>query len=139
MKGLSPAQPGKYSSASDSENLTLEEICPIWSEKLRNGIDKQDRHILARDSKYCLVGEAWGFSGRQPGYYFVPLIPFVGCWTCISYGRKFGKIAKKNESTALDFEPLISDFVLHWNQNHKCITKARPNSKINQHQLGKLI
>jgi hypothetical protein len=139
MKGLSPAQPGKYSSASDSENLTLEEICPIWSEKLRNGIDKQDRHILARDSKYCLVGEAWGFSGRQAGYYFVPLIPFVGCWTCISYGRKFGKIAKKNESTALDFEPLISDFVLHWNQNHKCITKARSNSKIKQHQLGKLI
>jgi len=43
------------------EELMLEDVCPIWSEKLKKGIDGLDRHILATDSKYCLVGEAWGF------------------------------------------------------------------------------
>ena len=36
--------------------LTLEEICPIWSGKLRNGMKEEDRSILSGDSKYCLVG-----------------------------------------------------------------------------------
>ena len=60
-----------YSQANfDSEHdLTLQEICPIWYIKLRNGLDEKDRSILSRDSKYCLVGEAWGFTGKQAGYY----------------------------------------------------------------------
>ena len=60
------------------QDLTFEEICPIWSEKLRNGLDIQDKHVLASDSKYCLVGEAWGFTGKQAGYYIAPLIPVLG-------------------------------------------------------------
>ena len=41
-------------------DLSFEEICPNWSKKLRNGIDEIDRMILVKDSKYCVVGEAWG-------------------------------------------------------------------------------
>jgi hypothetical protein len=106
------------------QDLTFEEICPIWSEKLRNGLDIQDKHVLASDSKYCLVGEAWGFTGKQAGYYIAPLIPVLGCWTCIKYGRKFGKVAKNKECSATDFGPLISEFLAHWNQKHKTVTKA---------------
>jgi hypothetical protein len=49
---------------------------------------------LIHDSKYCIVGEAWGYTGRQAGYYMAPLIPFVGCWECVKLGR-MGKIAKE--------------------------------------------
>jgi hypothetical protein len=90
---------------------------------LKNLEKGQDKYILARDSKYCLVGEAWGFTGKQTGYFIAPLIPVVGCWTCIKYGRKFGRVARKEECNATDFEPLISEFLAHWNQEHKSITK----------------
>ena len=57
--------------------LTLEDVCPVWSKKIRHRIDERDKHIMSCDSKYCLVGEAWGFSGRHAGYYVAPLIPFL--------------------------------------------------------------
>lgn len=124
MIGLNLVHLPKCADKSNSEqDLTFEEVCPIWSEKLRKGLDKKDKYILARDSKYCLVGEAWGFTGKQTGYYIAPLIPVVGCWSCIKYGQKFGRVAKKDECTASDFEPLISEFLVHWNQKHKTITK----------------
>jgi hypothetical protein len=108
-------------------DLSFEEICPNWSKKLRNGIDEIDRMILVKDSKYCVVGEAWGFSGKQTGYYLAPLIPIIGCWTCIRYGQKFSKIARDKKSYD-NFEPLISDFSKHWNQRHKKITTTRLRS-----------
>lgn len=108
-------------------DLSFEEICPNWSKKLRNGIDEIDRMILVKDSKYCVVGEAWGFTGKQTGYYIAPLIPIIGCWTCIRYGQKFSKIAKDKKSYD-NFRPLISDFSKHWNQRHKKITITRPSS-----------
>jgi hypothetical protein len=40
------------------QELSLEEICPIWSFKLRSGFDEQDVKTLVHDSKYCIVGEA---------------------------------------------------------------------------------
>jgi hypothetical protein len=85
-----------YSQANfnSEHDLTLQEICPIWYSKLRNGLDEKDRSILSRDSKYCLVGEAWGFTGKQAGYYIAPLIPFIGCWTCIKYGKRFAKFQR---------------------------------------------
>jgi hypothetical protein len=58
--------------------LTFEEVCSVWSEKLRRGLDLQEKYILVRDSKYCLVGEAWGFSGRHVGYYIAP--PDFSSW-----------------------------------------------------------
>src|SRR6478735_11208062 len=102
-----------YSQANfDSEHdLTLQEICPIWYNKLRNGLDEKDRSILSGDSKYCLVGEAWGFTGKQAGYYIAPLIPIIGCWTCIKYGKRFGKISKDKDSNINNFEQLISELL----------------------------
>jgi len=108
-------------------DLTFEEICPIWSKKLRNGMDEIDRKLLVKDSKYCVVGEAWGFTGKQTGYYVAPLIPIVGCWTCIKYGQNFSKTAREKTSYG-DFMSLISDFVNHWNQRHKKIRKFRLDS-----------
>lgn len=105
-------------------DLSFEEICPTWSKKLRDGMDEIDRMILAKDSKYCVVGEAWGFTGKQTGYYIAPLIPIIGCWTCIKYGQKFSKTAK-NKKSYENFEPLITEFLKHWNQRHKKITISR--------------
>ncbi len=104
------------------QDLTLEEVCPIWSQKLGRGLDLKDRYILANDSKNCLVGEAWGFTGKQAGYYIAPLIPLIGCWTCIKYGKKLGKIAENNDNVSGDFRPLISAFLMHWNKAHRNIT-----------------
>ena len=64
-------------------DLTLEDVCPVWFRKFQKGLERRDRSVLARDSKYCLVGEAWGYTGKQAGYYIAPLIPFVGCWSCV--------------------------------------------------------
>jgi hypothetical protein len=57
--------------------MSFEEICPIWTEKLNSGLTEKDKILLAHNSKYCIVGEAWKFSGRYTGYYIAPLIPFI--------------------------------------------------------------
>jgi hypothetical protein len=105
--------------------LTLEEVCPTWAKRMKVGLSKADRYILSHDSKYCLVGEAWGFTGRQTGYYIAPLIPFVGCWTCVKYGRAMGKESreKSNNNNTSDFLRLINEFLQHWNEKHRNITE----------------
>ena len=105
----------------ETKSITFNELCPIWSKKLSLGIDRVDKTLVERDSKYCIVGEAWQFSGRYTGYYLAPLIPFVGCWTCIKYARKFGNISKTSKKanvTRIDFETLIEAFMIHWNEKH---------------------
>ena len=104
------------------KELTFEEVCPIWSQKLRRGLSSRERYVLANDSKNCLVGEAWGFTGKQAGYYIAPLIPLVGCWTCIKYGKQIGKMAENKDGVSGDFRPIISAFLLHWNKAHRNIT-----------------
>src|SRR3712207_8883244 len=64
-------------------------------------------------------------TGRHAGYYIAPLIPFIGCWACVIYGRKFGSLAKKNYSHQSNYEPLVGDFIKHWNEKHIHITKKR--------------
>jgi hypothetical protein len=103
--------------------LTLEDVCPVWSKKIGHPFDETDKSIMSSDSKYCLVGEAWGFSGRHAGYYIAPLIPFLGCWNCVMYGHTMGKLSRKRESQIIDFEPIIADFLKHWNEKHKNITE----------------
>jgi hypothetical protein len=109
-----------------SEQLpfAFEHICPRWANKLRLGLDKQDVHTLVYDSKYCIVGEAWGYSGRHTGYYVAPLIPLIGCWKCVEFGREMGKTAKRQgRSCANSLEPVINQFIEHWNHKHVAITK----------------
>jgi hypothetical protein len=113
--------------------LTLKEVCPTWFERLTRGLAKQDRDTMAHDSKYCLVGEAWGFTGRHAGYYIAPLIPLIGCWTCIKYGNKMGNISRRKPAEInlhpTDFEPTITEFLTHWNQRHADITKKLKGSR----------
>jgi hypothetical protein len=108
-------------------DLTLEDVCPIWFKRLEIGLAKKERDTMARDSKYCLVGEAWGFTGRHAGYYLAPLIPFIGCWTCVQYGHKMGKNARRQPVTTnlrlSDLEPIITEFLIHWNERHANITE----------------
>ena len=108
-----------------TESITFNELCPIWFRKLSLGLDKVDKFMIEQDSKYCIVGEAWKFSGRYNGYYLAFLIPFVGCWTCIKYAHKFAKVSKntykKENLTRTDFEPLIEYFIKHWNEKHNKI------------------
>lgn len=100
-------------------SLNLEQLCPKWAAKLKNGLDDKDVWILAHDSKYCIVGEAWNYSGRYNGYCFAPLIPFVGCWKCIRFGFKMGKIAKVyGKSCTSNLYPLVDLFLDHWNIKH---------------------
>jgi hypothetical protein len=107
------------------KHLTFEDICPTWAFKLRTGLDKQDLDTLVHDSKYCIVGEAWGCTGRQTGYYIAPLIPFVGCWTCVKFGREMGRITKDSDQSnpADRLQPIISNFVKHWNKKHPKISQ----------------
>lgn len=114
-------QKGRFrDKGSSSEYLVFEEICPTWASKLRTRLDEKDVKILVHDSKYCIVGEAWGCTGRQTGYYIAPLIPFVGCWTCVRFGKAMGKVANDSDqsSVATNLRSVISNFVEHWNDKH---------------------
>ena len=103
--------------------LTFEQVCPRWARKLKIGLEGQDVHTLAYDSKYCIVGEAWGYSGRQAGYYFAALIPFIGCWKCVKFGKEMGRIAKlRGRSCVCELYPIINRFLEHWNDKHRNIT-----------------
>jgi hypothetical protein len=126
-------------SLTSPRRLDFKDICPVWSLKLRSGFDAQDVKTLVHDSKYCIVGEAWGYTGKHAGYYIAPLIPFVGCWECIKLGRKMGKIAKEfGPLAAPDYlRPTIYYFVKHWNLKHSTISgksrrvEIRKNLKFN--------
>ncbi|MGI9012164.1 MAG: hypothetical protein ACR2F1_13395 [Nitrososphaeraceae archaeon] len=41
--------------------IKFNKLCPIWSKKLSLGLDRVDKFLIERDSKYCIVGEAWKF------------------------------------------------------------------------------
>jgi hypothetical protein len=113
-------QKEKLRGVPSSKYLIFEDICPTWATKLRTGLDNQDLKVLMHDSKYCIVGEAWGYTGRQTGYYIAPLIPFLGCWTCVKFGRAMGNAVKQygQSFTAGHLQPIISNFVEHWNEKH---------------------
>ncbi|MGA7368409.1 MAG: hypothetical protein WBX01_04720 [Nitrososphaeraceae archaeon] len=119
--------------------MTLEEICPTWSNKLKAGVDKDDLHTLIRKPEMCVVGEAWGYTSRYLGYGVVYLIPFIGCWKCIKYGNKIGKTAKQHKELCRDYlQPIIDDFVDHWNVKHHEIT-LKKNIENNVAELNPVI
>jgi len=110
--------------------LTLEEICPTWSNKLKADLDKGDLHTLIRKPEMCIVGEAWGYTSRYLGYRVVYLIPFIGCFKCIQYGNRIGKTAKQHNELCKSFlQPIIDNFVDHWNEKHLEITLKKKEEK----------
>jgi hypothetical protein len=122
LQGYRPEK-GKSSSSAQSP-LSFEQVCPRWAWKIRQGLDEHDVHTLVRDSKYCIVGEAWGYNGRHAGYYIAPLIALIGCWRCVKFGREMGKIAKLHGQSCInDLQPVINHFLEHWNNRHTNITK----------------
>jgi hypothetical protein len=40
-----------------------------------------------------------------------------------------GKLSRKRESQIIDFEPIIADFLKHWNEKHKNITEKLKNGR----------
>ena len=113
-----------------SEYLTFEDICPTWSSKLKDDLDKDDLHTLIRKPEMCIVGEAWGYNSRYLGYRVVYLIPFIGCFKCIQYSNKIGKTAKQhNELCKSSLQPIIDNFVDHWNKKHQEITLKKKEEK----------
>lgn len=61
----------------------------------------------------------------------VYLIPFVGCFKCIKYGNRIGETAKRyNETYGNCLQPMIDDFVDHWNKKHQEITLKKNAEKI---------
>jgi hypothetical protein len=62
----------------------------------------------------------------------------VGCWKCIKYGNEIGKTAKQhNESCRNYLQPIIDDFVDHWNEKHLEITwKKRREKKVEVMTIG---
>lgn len=119
----------RYSST-EVTPLTFEEICPAWSDKLKKDLSNDDTQILVRKPQQCIVGEAWGYTSRYLGYRVVYLIPFVGCWKCINYGNKIGKTAKQHSKLSRNYlQPIIDDFVDHWNEKHLEITWKKRSEK----------
>jgi hypothetical protein len=101
-----------------SKKIRFEDLCPKWADRLNSGLSEEERVMLVHDSKYCIVGEAWNFSGKYAGYYIAPLIPIVGCWKCVTFGRKFGKRSRTRNVQRTDLEPIIEDFIAHWREKH---------------------
>lgn len=123
-------RPSFRHSSSKLASLTFEQICPTWSNKLEADLDKDDLHTLIRKPEMCIVGEAWGHTSRYLGYRVVYLIPFIGCWKCIQYGNKIGKTTKQhNELCKSYLQPIINDFVDHWNEKHQEITLKKKEEK----------
>jgi hypothetical protein len=103
--------------------LMFEEVCPTWANKLKADLNRDDLHTLIRRPEMCIVGEAWGYTSRYLGYKVVYLIPFIGCFKCIKYGNKIGRTAKQHkELCRSQLQPIIDDFVGHWNEKHRDIT-----------------
>jgi|GEM_PF-1544020 hypothetical protein len=110
--------PGEYFGENLAKKIRFEELCPIWADRLNSGLSEEERVMLAHDSKHCIVGEAWNFSGRYAGYYVAPLIPIVGCWKCVTIGRQFGRKSRTRDIQRIDLEPIIEDFMAHWTEKH---------------------
>ena len=89
----------------EKKTLTFEEICPIWSWRIKQGLTEKD---FSDESKLhykstCVVGEAWGFP--KGGY-----ISTYGCDKCDEYSWDI-----LYEKAHPD---IIQGFVDHWNEVH---------------------
>ena len=109
------------------KTLTFEEICPTWYKILtgKTNYTPDTSAINIADHKYCVVGEAHGFKSRDDQY--------NGCKKCAKFSYSLTndndfyhhfqteymsddiKILTESE---LANDPLVKDFVNHWNEVH---------------------
>jgi hypothetical protein len=95
------------------EQLTLEDISPIWASRLKkenlpafmSSTWLQWRSELGKTSK-CVVGEAYGYSSQYA----------YGCDDCNKIGCKFLYYFTLNWRGKLKSN--MQDFVKHWNEKH---------------------
>jgi hypothetical protein len=111
-----------HSSLPLSEQLTLEDISPIWASRLKkenlpifmSSRWLQWRSELRKTSK-CVVGEAYGYSSRYT----------YGCDDCDKIGCKFLYYFMLNWFGKLESNK--KDFVRHWNEKHSQHIINEPN------------
>lgn len=74
--------------------LSFEDVCSVWSVKIRHRFDESDKPMMSTRYKHCLVDEFWGFNRRH-----ARLIPFPGLWTCVRtyHGKDFPRERIKHE------------------------------------------
>jgi hypothetical protein len=95
------------------QQLTLEDISPIWASRLKkenlptfmSSTWLQWRSELWKTSK-CVIGEAYGYSSRY----------VYGCDDCDKIGCKFLYYFTLNWRGKLESNK--QDFVRHWNEKH---------------------
>jgi hypothetical protein len=102
-----------YSPLTSPEQLTLENISPVWASRLK----KENLPIFIsstwlrwcselRKTSKCVVGEAYGYSSRY----------VYGCHDCNKIGCKFPYYFMLNLHGKLESNK--QDFVRHWNEKH---------------------
>jgi len=99
------------------KELTIHEISPAWARILpmvpkteRQEFYKNNQRLNISDCKYCVVGEAYGFSdsySKAEGKDF--------CYDCYACAINFGYALMLNPS---EREGLTNTFVDHWNESH---------------------
>lgn len=119
------------------KDLTFEEICPVWSDRIRNWdrLSFEEQHylksILKLDGTRCFLGEAWGWNNnwgrkqydgavcgqcRDFGEVNTPnsmVLPFLTFVSGLVHGERSAEIFLEN------FEKRKSEFVDHWNKYHR--------------------
>lgn len=103
-----------------TKRLTLEDIAPLWTKFLSGS--GQTYHppsvpIKMSDYRYCIVGEAWGFSGRYM-YSGGGANPYY-CPRCIDLSRDISDAYYLSLEKSKDLGDAIRAFEDHWNEKHR--------------------
>ncbi len=117
VQRLKKQQDLKYHTKKDRTALTLDDISPIWSNRLK---EKQSFLFLISfkrlkwlfeilHTKKCVVAEAYGFSSVYTN----------NCTKCARIGNKFSLYYAINYSKNLKKNQ--EAFVNHWNKEHQMI------------------
>ena|ERR1044071_5851037 len=108
--------------------LTFKEICPIWFKILtgKRGYTPQNDIVNIANPKCCIVGEAHKFGGGK-GY------KYGGCDKCSNFSYSwinekdfyhhfqkefFSQDVKILTESEIENDPLVKEFVDHWNEAH---------------------
>jgi len=93
----------------EKKTLTFEEICPKWSQRISEGTPIESSELT--DSRFCIVGEAWGGSDEYR----------VQCPQCnrfSGFGNVEGLCGPLRFGEYEIFEQRKEKFVNHFNNVH---------------------